>query len=889
MSRLHYGVVLSESAYSRYGHRLMHARTFVYNKFDDKARERLWFMLSKTESYVVCRAPRGNTIGDLLPFVQSGLLLDLRILPNIDSASSLHDYIMMRIQSKREYIMQCHKIRNKLSDEIDVPFRWNGAELESLTHFSLVKNASYFTGLNNLGRFWDVNGNYNAHDVYKSSEKWIRDAFMEAASLEIGQAKLYSLMFGMAMKRDIIYVGSAPGTGWQMCLKHIGFRNKVYSFDPAPLDTSYGIGDYVVHIQKRVQGPNDIWTEVPPGQYDLIWDVRGDTSSNYTDAESIIPIINSEIEILYSILECPVTSHNLRRINIKIKWDMIGRYKLPDHARIFFLPFCWRDDRPINELRAVFLLGTRSPMIHRIFDYHLMRDSVIGNRIDDLSLFYNSLLMRLDPICFMSNINEDVQLDVNLFCINWNDNSKIQRYLLTIKDKHINVISSYFTNSSLREGEHVIDETMLLNMHMQIFDSRLFISAKLENLYFFTDCGSLRWYNHELVMAESYVIMDEEVRLRQCGLYDKYDSCRDEVCRAKGCVFLKFPNSFSLCDNVISPSGHALRMVTAHLDNRVSLAMFVLKIIYSFYRVRDTWVDYESTRKITKLLGINLNLVVGSGEVVIEKLWHSYHEWLIGIECGYILMNKTVDLNIIAYLDRKITAKTKFGIEISTYYLNRGVNYPLFLKKREQHSPVTNGTLPELCEAFSNFICDVRDYILNFRIALPEWQTLVMSLRVDKIVLEICTLRSIYEVVSSNASDSLFMELLNIKSILAIIRGRFGDDSEEGLSSCDTALWKYPLFLNSYIRKDPVAFHQLDQSNAMTRLVWHSICHHWVTRMKYRRIVRSEELRNSPVPELPSALQELFINVRGELLPDDLVFSVDEVKNVFTRLTSIKV
>lgn len=889
MSRLHYGVVLSESAYSRFGHQLTHARTFVFNRFDDKARERLWFMLSKNESYVVCRSPRGDSVGELLPFIQSGLLLDLRSLPRIDSPSSLHDYIMMRIQSKREYIKCCHKIRNTLADQIDVSFRWNGAELESITHPSLVMKASYFTGLNDLGRFWDVNGRLNMHIAYKSSEQWIRNAFAEASGMEIGQAKLYSLMFGMAMKRDIIYIGSAPGTGWQACLRTLGYGNKIYSFDPLPLDTTHGSSENIIHIQKMINGPSDIWTEIPPGAYDLIWDVRGDTSSNYTDSANVVSIVESEIQILYSILECPHTSKNLRRINIKIKWDMINRYRLPDHARIFFLPFCWRDDRPINELRAVFLLRPSDPLIHRVFDYHVMRDSVINDRVDDLALFYNTLFMRLDPLCFMTNINTDVQLDVDLFCINWNDNTKIQRYFTNLKSNNINILSSYFSRGSLREGEHEIDEVMLLNSDMQIFDSRLFIPAKLENLYFFTDCGSLRWYKYELITAESYVIMDEEVRLRQCGLYDNYDSCRDEVCRSKGYTFLKFPNVSSLCDNIVSPSGHALRMVTAHLCGRVSLAMFILKIIYSFYKVRYNWVDYHPTRVVDRLFGIRLNLIDGYGERLIDKLWHSYVEWSTGIECGYLLMSRTPNIDMITYLSSKITAKTKLGIEISTYYSDRGVDYLLFLRKREQHRPPSDGNFTQLCDEFVDFPCDVKDYLLQFRITLPEWQTLVISLRVDKIVLELCILRSMYEVLSSHGRDEIFNDLFTLKTILAIAKGRFGHDSEEGIQSCDVVLWKYPLFLGSHIRRDPIACHQLNLVSSMTRFVWHSLCNNWITNMKYRRIVRSEELRNLTIPELPLDLQDSFVNILNSLLPDGMLFSIDEVKNVYSRLTSLRV
>lgn len=57
-------------------------------------------------------------------------------------------------------------------------------------------------------------------------------------------------------------------------------------------------------------------------------------------------------------------------------------------------------------------------MIHRSFDYASMRSQIVEDRVDDLTLFYNTLFMRLHPICFMENLNLDVSLDINLFCIN---------------------------------------------------------------------------------------------------------------------------------------------------------------------------------------------------------------------------------------------------------------------------------------------------------------------------------------------------------------------------------------------------------------------------------------------------------------------------------------
>lgn len=889
MSRLFYGVVLSESVYVRFGHRLTHARTFLYNKFDEKTRERLWFYLSKSESYVVCKAPRNGSLGELEPFVKAGLLLDLRVMPEMDSASSLHDYIMRSTNSRGGYISKCHMIRNKLANEVDVPFRWNGAEIESLIHPTLISKASYFTGLADIGRFWKMDGTYISRDVNTSTELWIHEAYNEALELEPGQAKLYSLMMGMAMVRDIIYIGSSPGTGWQRCIQNISFNGSIYSFDPEPLDQSIGTTTNIVHIQKKVLTPSDIWTEVPPGAYDLIWDVRGETSAAYGNHEAIVSIIEEEIRILYSILECPITSKYLRRINIKVKWDMINMYRFPDHARLYFLPFCWRDDRPINELRAVFIMSSVSLLTHRHFDYATMRAHIIDNRVDDLTLFYNIFMMRLDPICFMENINNDVRLEVNLFCINWNDPAKIQRYLSRLLQSNIDILSSYFLKPSLRPGEFEVNESMLLSSHMQIFDSRLLISAKLEDLYFFTNKGSIRWYRHELVTAESFVIMDEEMRLRKHNIYDNYDSCRDDACRIRGGVFMKFPNVSSISDNLISPSGHSLRMTTAFLNGKVSLGMFILKILYSFYRIRGPWINYPSTPSVTKLFGITLNIVEGCGEPAVEKLWHSLQEWIIGIECGFTLMDKPIDRTYSAFLESVITAKTKIGIEVSTYYTDREIDYAKFMKKREQHVPFCDGTIQDLCWLFIDFRCDTVDFLLKFRIDIPEWQTLVMSLKLDKVLLEICLLRSMYLTISGTSSSTIFSELFSLGPLLAIARGRFPNDTEEGINLCDKALWTYPHFLRSYTRCDPISFLQLDRDLAVERLTWHLICDHWLTTLKFIRSVRSEELRQFKLPTLPYHVQMRIIRFSTSVLPDGEIFNIDLVKRHFTQITSIRV
>lgn len=192
----------------------------------------------------------------------------------------------------------------------------------------------------------------------------------------------------------------------------------------------------------------------------------------------------------------------------------------------------------------------------------------------------------------------------------------------SLLEHNIDILSSYFTKHSLRPGEFEINESMLLNSNMQIFDSRLLINAKLQDLYFFTNKGSIRWNRHELVTAESFIIMDEEMRLRRLGLYEKYDTCRDDACRSRFGSYLKLPNVSSVCDNLISPSGHGLRMMTACLDGRCSIGMFILKIIYSFYKVRSSWITYPATQSTNRIFGISLNLVDGYGGLL---------DWSVGL------------------------------------------------------------------------------------------------------------------------------------------------------------------------------------------------------------------------------------------------------------------
>lgn len=219
----------------------------------------------------------------------------------------------------------------------------------------------------------------------------------------------------------------------------------------------------------------------------------------------------------------------------------------------------------------------------------------------------------------------------------------------------------------------------------------------------------------------------------------------------------------------------------------------------------------------------------------------------------------------------------------------REIDYVKFQKKKEQHNPLNNGTTQDLCMLYANFRCDLSDFLLRFRIELPEWQTLIMSLKMDKIVLEVCLLRSVYQTLCENTTSPFFSELLVMSSLLAITRGKIPNDSEEGVNSCDKTLWMYPLFLNSYTRCDPIEFLQLDRPASMERFSWHLICDNWIKNLKFKRIVRSGELKNFKMPLLPNPLQLQIIRVCNRILPDGKVFSIDTVKKHFSHMTSVKV
>lgn len=62
-----------------------------------------------------------------------------------------------------------------------------------------------------------------------------------------------------------------------------------------------------------------------------------------------------------------------------------------------------------------------------------------------------------------------------------------------------------------------------------------------------------------------------------------YDNARTDLLLARGSVFAKFPNVFSLEDDIVSPSGHALGMGIEYSRGRASLVMFILKILSNFH------------------------------------------------------------------------------------------------------------------------------------------------------------------------------------------------------------------------------------------------------------------------------------------------------------------
>ncbi|CAB3222403.1 unnamed protein product [Arctia plantaginis] len=179
-------------------------------------------------------------------------------------------------------------------------------------------------------------------------------------------------------------------------------------------------------------------------------------------------------------------------------------------------PYC--AFREIFEIRAVGALHGHTHLTHVTPDTtERILETVRTSSIDipDLDLVANCLGMRLSYGDFISSDPlYNTILDIALFCINWNTPSAVTAYLDKIQTQNRLLICSFFTGRTLKEGEYEFPEERVIDKDdFFVFDSRLFIPAKLDCLYFLMPRTDWKIYVNEFLTSETYYIKSKEKEL----------------------------------------------------------------------------------------------------------------------------------------------------------------------------------------------------------------------------------------------------------------------------------------------------------------------------------------------------------------------------------------
>lgn len=875
------GVVVSAKVFISFALKLDNAQKFNVSSNDPSTHERLWFMLGKTSTYVVCKM---TDKFDFRSYFRAGLLIDLTSC-DFSNAPALHSRACAVLFDSKEYVFQCHLLRNLFATGARSGYRWNGCEWESIMNWNIIQRSAYMTGLFDDGIYWNATGAFTCRPPRPCTTKELIEAYEVATNLSDGQGKLFSLMFGFAMTRNIIYIGSAPGEGWQCALNMLKSDIRVYSFDPRELVEIENRSFSVDHFSDIVVDSR-FWEKIPEGDYDFIWDVRGETSMIY-DSQSfsrndVYQIVRGEISILNSLMESPRWSE-INRVSIKVKIELLNEYMLPTQTRFFPMPFTVRDDRVIHELRAVFRNRQEMTLAKRDLDglaivlqLSDLKNS-LGRRYDEV-LFANAMLMRYDLENFIHvNDHKNVTADVNLFCINRNSVTDTAKYCDFIDRTKRPMITSFFIGDHLAQGEIPVDELDIVSRNYAICDSRMFIFRKLSNLYFFTNHFNYKWYGNELTMAETYHIMNTEMMLRINGQIELYDTLRNDVCKEHGYVFYKFPNSFSVDERLCSPSGHAIRMAYLALNGKVSIGMFMYKILYNFAHIKLRWVDIHApVHDTSDIFGIPLNVVPGHGEVRQRALWHSYDEWLIGIKVAHRIFGIDMPQQLNNVLYRMILAKDKVGVEVKKQYEMIGFKPCSYdSMKTAALTHVGLHTVESVVGSLDNRadIDVIKRYVENAPLT-PMWVISVAVLKIDKVLRDYTIHIAYFRVVGGGLYRDHDVSKLNI---------------DEAAYNAAYSVTHEVAYLTKHYQTNPHhPQHHMDDDGAvmfmpddnLTEMAIDLAARKWQLEMPFRREIRGYELHDvSEFIQYVNFPTARFKRLMSQVIPGEKRYSLDDVRH----------
>lgn len=495
--------------------------------------------------------------------------------------ASFYDFIQNVIYGNVERIRLCNLVRDRLAAIRG--HRWCGTEYESLMHKDVWYNATEICGLTRLGRFLTFQGEWEGRFAIPQCGDVSFELLGKTEEIiEDGQKKLHAIMLAAALPdANLVYVGSAPGTGWMSAINDLNscassnsrnpnerndnnnnsnnndnqnqssehhasgsqMRQKaqsILSFDIRELDPSINLPG-LTHIRAYVSCFGDILPHLKEGEkYVFIWDVRGDQKTSDPEQEAMLI---EEVRILTSILSHELFPRFFFFVQIKISLRALELYLLPAGGRFYPQPYTL--GRDILETRFVSYIEDKELQLLSIssdartkFTNALveLRDDFLTNKTTDSILHCNFLTSR-QRICdyILEPPLRKCEVEIVLFSINWNPPEKIVRYLREMQDQSRKFIVSFFTGEALSPKEHSFPEPeTLASLNVTFFDSRLLVQAKISNLYFLSNELILELAANELLTSETYMIKRTEFLLHSKGLIGAYDTHRSNETQRKG-------------------------------------------------------------------------------------------------------------------------------------------------------------------------------------------------------------------------------------------------------------------------------------------------------------------------------------------------------------------
>ncbi|CAG5037362.1 unnamed protein product [Parnassius apollo] len=455
------GLVLSNKQYVSLGTSIENKNVFNYGRDTEFIKEKLWFALGYESSFLLV-VDRG--LECVAHAIGSGLLYDCQ---NIDmdtwDASTFYDFAQNIIYGNVERIRICNMVRDTLS--LLPMHRWCSAELESVFHPNIWKNASEICGIAPLGLHigWDgkTAGTFPSVMTNDVSATFIKEAIKIP---DLGIRKLFSISLPIFIPgADIIYIGSAPGVGWFAAMKVTGFQGRILSFDPRPLDEDI-MSPQINHKLLKITSFDDLLPELDEiKKYIFVWDVRNDMPQDCAERERLL---TSEIAILTRILMHETFPKRVFLVQIKVNLHALSLYTLPECG--LFYPQPYTLSRDVLETRFIAYIPDYEVNIlclapDSVSNFsqtmYALKEKYTSGTLTDTDLFVNFLTTRYRRCDYIvekpiiSCLHEIV-----LFSINCNTPEKVIRYLEALKSRVTHFLISFFTGAALTKNEYPFPE-----------------------------------------------------------------------------------------------------------------------------------------------------------------------------------------------------------------------------------------------------------------------------------------------------------------------------------------------------------------------------------------------------------------------------------------------